>query len=278
MNEPHTSLHKLSDELKHLKNKLAVMESTLIQRQEEIEQTRAEAEKLRLEIGRLFKERNESESRRKDADSWVFKLAAERKRLETEVEGLTMKLAKLEEAMRAEVKLLTSKLERSEAERDNVAGVAAHARAQVATLERDLSKAQVATAELRRSGEVQLSAALDKLRDVQSEADQKLAERSGEIAQLTSMLAEQNALNAQKELDNAWLRDMMTTTGRMPKWWMLLPESSQRKRRHAFYRKAGLFDASVYLNAYPDVAQDGMDPVRHYILHGMAEGRQCPLP
>jgi hypothetical protein len=36
----------------------------------------------------------------------------------------------------------------------------------------------------------------------------------------------------------------------------------------------GLFDAESYLAHYPDVQQAGMDPLRHYIWHGMGEGRR----
>jgi len=38
-------------------------------------------------------------------------------------------------------------------------------------------------------------------------------------------------------------------------------------------RDCGLFDAGWYLARYPDVAADGMDPARHYHLHGAREGR-----
>ncbi|MBC2651897.1 glycosyltransferase [Novosphingobium flavum] len=38
-------------------------------------------------------------------------------------------------------------------------------------------------------------------------------------------------------------------------------------------RKAGLFDPDWYLQAYPDVKAEGLDPLQHYLLHGHAEGR-----
>src|SRR5262249_31260872 len=34
-----------------------------------------------------------------------------------------------------------------------------------------------------------------------------------------------------------------------------------------------LFDAAYYLKTYPDVAASGMDPIRHYVVHGAEEGR-----
>jgi hypothetical protein len=49
------------------------------------------------------------------------------------------------------------------------------------------------------------------------------------------------------------------------------------KRRSAgqtdLIRRSSLFDAAWYLTRNPDVAADGMDPVRHYLLFGGFEGR-----
>jgi GT2 family glycosyltransferase len=42
-------------------------------------------------------------------------------------------------------------------------------------------------------------------------------------------------------------------------------------------RSSGLFDAPWYLHEYPDVAANGIDPVMHYMTHGVSEGR-CPNP
>jgi hypothetical protein len=36
---------------------------------------------------------------------------------------------------------------------------------------------------------------------------------------------------------------------------------------------SGLFDEEWYINYYPDVANDGVDPVEHYIRHGAMEYR-----
>jgi hypothetical protein len=66
----------------------------------------------------------------------------------------------------------------------------------------------------------------------------------------------------------------MQVAASFPKWWVLMPQDWRRKQEHARYRRAGLFDAEKYLEMYPDVASDGMDPVYHYIFHGIAEGRQ----
>ena len=36
---------------------------------------------------------------------------------------------------------------------------------------------------------------------------------------------------------------------------------------------SGLFDAEWYLELYPDVANGGIDPLKHYVLHGAYEVR-----
>lgn len=42
-------------------------------------------------------------------------------------------------------------------------------------------------------------------------------------------------------------------------------------------RAAGVFDEAWYLDRYPDVASQGMDPIHHYLVHGCHEGRD-PSP
>jgi len=48
---------------------------------------------------------------------------------------------------------------------------------------------------------------------------------------------------------------------------------------HAGLNPSSTFDTSFYLNQYPDVAAAGINPLYHYIVQGMQEGRMgCPLP
>src|SRR5690349_16655432 len=41
--------------------------------------------------------------------------------------------------------------------------------------------------------------------------------------------------------------------------------------------ESGLFDRDFYLRTYDDVQQAGIDPLRHYVWHGDAEGRNPNL-
>ena len=106
--------------------------------------------------------------------------------------------------------------------------------------------------------------------------EEKLASRFDEIARLTAMLGEECERAVSLQSDSDWLREMAALSQMFPTWWLLLPYAWRKKREHGRYKRAGLFDAQAYLVAYPDVVVDGMDPVRHYILHGMAEGRTRP--
>jgi glycosyltransferase involved in cell wall biosynthesis len=56
-----------------------------------------------------------------------------------------------------------------------------------------------------------------------------------------------------------------------PGFWRRL-ERSIRKRRKRWIGRIG-FDREWYLKDYPDVARAGIDPIDHYIRHGIQEGR-----
>ncbi len=47
----------------------------------------------------------------------------------------------------------------------------------------------------------------------------------------------------------------------------------KRKVRPHLISELGGFDADWYLYAYPDIAESGVDPLRHYLTDGWLEGR-----
>ena len=67
--------------------------------------------------------------------------------------------------------------------------------------------------------------------------------------------------------------EVQTQLAELPMWWAFLSESERSKRKLHKLNRAGLFDGQAYLDLYPDVAEASMDPLRHYLLHGMEEGR-----
>ncbi|MDV5825827.1 hypothetical protein [Sphingobium naphthae] len=52
-----------------------------------------------------------------------------------------------------------------------------------------------------------------------------------------------------------------------------MSRESREHRLRAQLKEAGLFDAEAYLQLYPDVQAAGVDPLDHYVSHGMMEGR-----
>jgi hypothetical protein len=46
------------------------------------------------------------------------------------------------------------------------------------------------------------------------------------------------------------------------------------RREEERNRRQGIFDGAFYLEKYPDVRAAGLDPLRHYVEHGAAEGRK----
>jgi hypothetical protein len=62
---------------------------------------------------------------------------------------------------------------------------------------------------------------------------------------------------------------------RHPRWWRARLSQRERRMQHdmQLLYQSGLFDAEWYCAEYPDVANTGMNPAEHYLLHGAFEGR-----
>ncbi|MEG8219520.1 hypothetical protein OSJ57_02645 [Sphingomonas sp. HH69] len=86
---------------------------------------------------------------------------------------------------------------------------------------------------------------------------------------------EQQLREAQDQ--TAWLRDITVAALNPPRrkwWWKFMSLEWQMERERKRLVRKGLFDADAYLQRYPDVAESGMDPLEHYLKHGMSESRQ----
>ena len=105
------------------------------------------------------------------------------------------------------------------------------------------------------------------------EIQDRLDERFREIAVLTRLLKQsQHEANRERE-QREWLSAITAALLKQPWWWALLPKDRRNRRMHARLAKRGLFDARAYLDLQPDVAASGIDPLLHYVLHGINEGR-----
>ena len=234
-------LERESEKASTLTAQIAVLESTAAQRDEELSQ--------------VWSTLKETEAAAAEATE---KAKKHKKRGDKEAERLSKRLKEIEEQSRsetsrlsAEVSELTKLLSQSESEGQ-------------AAIE------QLAEAERQHSHTTgSLNAQLD-------QKTSELQARFSEIARLTAMLDDGISKAKQSDEESDWLREMAQVKESFPKWWSLMPTAWRRHREHRRFRRAGLFDAQSYLNQYPDVAGEGMDPVRHYIVHGMREGRIRP--
>ncbi|MDE2623746.1 MAG: hypothetical protein KGM83_11215 [Betaproteobacteria bacterium] len=251
-------LHQSQLRNSELTGSLAVAQSTLAQRQEELAQfmvqlseaERASAmakadEKVAEEL--LFKAERRNEANAARIDELVASKAKDRAVADMAVAQLNAEITQLSQALKDQ-------------EAEVRAGQGACARA-----EQDLAIQIHIASELR--------AKLEQQEKARSLADQSLAVRVGEVAELNKILAEEAGRASKSDAKLQWLRRVSQVAAGFPRWWFLMPRSWRLKQEHARYLRHGLFDAQRYLDANPDVAAEAMDPIRHYILHGMAEGR-----
>lgn len=109
--------------------------------------------------------------------------------------------------------------------------------------------------------------------DVHDDLRFELAERFRELTALTVLLQEQEKASEGRQQTIEWLSRVAAVLVAQPAWWAIMPMSWKARRRHRLLRTNGLFDADAYLRLNPDVAESGIDPLIHYLIHGLGEGR-----
>jgi SAM-dependent methyltransferase len=107
-------------------------------------------------------------------------------------------------------------------------------------------------------------------------AEDAVEERFSEIAAITKLLQGAESRVSAEKNNREWLALVHATLAEMPFLTAVLPRRMRARQRLKTVKRAGLFDGERYLELYPDVSKEAMDPLRHYILHGIAEGRKCP--
>lgn len=271
-------LQGLREDTTSLRAQLTQMGSHLRQRQEEAEQSWAELEQARRENAALIQDleqagtdRDLQTKRLEEANDWVFRLAGER-----QAEGAR--------AARAE-----RSLERESHVRRSLEAELARARAQVGQIRHEMDdrlRDEAVVKAAMRETITELEQALAELRRAQQsnspggEAQHHLDKRTHEIVALTRILKQnqteldvsQHQVSLAREQGN-WLRAVNNEMQRHPVWWGLLPRAWRDKRFYRRLAQKGLFDRDAYLANNADVAASGIDPLRHYIMHGSLEGR-----
>ena len=76
------------------------------------------------------------------------------------------------------------------------------------------------------------------------------------------------------EVELQWLRELSLASLEKPRKWTFMPLIWHLPRMMARFKQKGLFDEQAYLDRYPDVVDSGMNPLVHYLKHGMNEGRK----
>lgn len=269
---------------------LATAHSMLRQREEEIHQTLSNFEKMERESAAARDAADQqlkaTQAKLKAADEWVFRLAGDRKLAEDQAAMALKRVAMAEKAsadLTAQVINLEQenlsehqKWDRQREEMDRAA------QAQAALL--DQERAEVQRWRTARADAVaQVEALTQSLDEKGAEADRALTQiahlktqavRQRKNAEQLSERLSRMEVEAKSMTDRAqWLQQVNAVVTGYPWWWGLLPRTVQDKWRHQRLRRRGLFDAEAYLSRYPDVVSSGMSPLRHYILHGMAENR-----
>ena len=109
--------------------------------------------------------------------------------------------------------------------------------------------------------------------------EKRLQDRFHEIVLLTRIIRDHEATIVRDGKKLEWFRQVVevftkqsskSRNARIMKW---LPAYFWQKRIRTLLKKKNLFDANTYINIYPDVLAHDIDPFRHYILHGVKEGR-----
>ena len=240
---------ELREKAEEAGTRLATLESTLRQREEEIAQTSSERDKYRKaadEAGKLQKELTE-------ANGWVFRLSRERQKFAAELARVRNRAARLETDLKAEM-----------ASARNLSAQLKRERAKVEELEK-LAAATPKQVESRELPETQ-----ENLRV----AEEKLNARYGELATMTRLLKAAETQQKKVADDSERMVEINAVLNATPRWWALMPRSWRRSKEHARLKSRSLFDAASYLQRYPDVADEGMDPVVHFMRHGRHEGRE----
>lgn len=268
-----------SEAVASARDRIASLESELRQRQEETVQAGAELARARERIAALEADLGQScesikalEGKLVEADEWVFRLAGDRRTAEQDTAAARGESARLRKTLSEQIVSLNRLVADVEALRcESADGQKALDDAQLTVRhreeERDSAIARIASL-------ISALGELERLRaEEKAKAESRIAERFAETAALTCMLREHEERSERELAKLHWIREYYAVQEFRRWWWPLMGRAWERQRLYRSLKARGLFDADGYLARYPDVSADGMDSVRHYILHGLHEGR-----
>lgn len=166
-------------------------------------------------------------------------------------------------------------------ERNAAEDRAARAEGRVDAVQKALSFTSAKLADIEGHHSFKAEGRVELIREIET-LKERLRHREAELATIQSLnaqaeahLTEVGALASagRSAQHNEWLRKVSVVMLGYPRWWALMPKQWRLRREQRLLLRKGLFDAEGYLARYSDVLSSGMDPLRHYILHGMDENR-----
>jgi hypothetical protein len=259
----------LAGELKSCQGELAALAASAETTLAALADANAERAHLKARLETVADEKAEASDQVRRTQQELDLAQAELLRLsdiEDEQESFSIELAALESERANILSALAAALQK----RDVLEDALEQSRTDSSSLAADLeqSREEMAWLQFRLEAEVQQSAQ----QNAELEVLRSLSQSQPEV-QDTAIVPE--PANNGTHMYDDWMRQVHIELLDNPWWWGLMPQAWQRDRLNERLRRRGLFDGQAYLDRYPDVAAVGMDPLRHYLLHGLAEGRQA---
>jgi hypothetical protein len=132
--------------------------------------------------------------------------------------------------------------------------------------------------------EEERDAAVAECKSARAELDEALLKHTGELERLQTIQAAMAATHAAelaqlraeadavRQAAGRRAQSVLTAVAQSAPWrW--LPGRIRASALSPLVRQTGLLDPDWYAVRYEDVASRGLDPVRHYLTHGVNEGR-----
>lgn len=107
-----------------------------------------------------------------------------------------------------------------------------------------------------------------------ADAREQVDELRGEVANGARKAEDEAAARDVADRGLAIARAIYAMNEGAPWWWRFSTERWRARRVARRLWRGSLFDGEAYLRQNPDVAAQAMDPARHLLLHGIAEGRR----
>lgn len=300
-------LDSLRHELANVQSTLRQREEEIAQTLSSLDAERQKIEQA--EAARIEAEERHEASKAKlvEANAWVFRLAGDRRNADDQIALMQSRLNAKEKALgHANARLadiqsrhldsterqnltrkiedITKTLDMLRVEKQQAAQGWDDSRSEIVALSKLLQQSQTAMADLVKSsvirGEVterdaSANTEILMLSRLLKQREDQLAdtESSHEVKRLRHALTAREKAEDRVTRHAEWLEKVNAVVTGYPHWWAYMPKHMREKWQNGRLLRRGLFDAESYLSRYPDVLSSGIDPLRHYILHGIKEKR-----